>query len=366
MGYRRLYNIRVYDQSTGDLHGIWYDGLSLEYTKKLNDIGMCVWTVHPDHPVLALIGEDDRVEVSITNGNSVVDFYAWTRDFVGVYREQQVATDQSGNKYVALYIPSAEETLSRSIVAYKAGTANRSEHTGQTIYGIFINVWQYNATSNGTTADGRERNAVGLNSTTPAGSNFSSTTIDYRCAWKNTLTAMQELAELGGGQFYVSRNTSTNALFLSAEAPTDVSSDVIFSLPLNTLGSTSLQENKMQEKTAAIVGGAGQESSRTVQVRTGPNQSSTNDYEIFVDYKDTSTTSILDDRGDIVMTDRQARQTIDGDVLQSSGYAYPNDYDLGNIVSVDFSGTVVTKQIDTVSVRFNPYMSVSISLKDTL
>lgn len=366
MGYRRQYNIKIYDQSTGDLHGVWNDGLSLQYRKKINDVGMCVWTVQPDHPVLSLIGEDDRIEVSITDDASTGSFYAWETDYHGVYREQQTSTDQTGNEYELLYFPSAEEVLSRAIIAYKAATTDRSLFSSRAISTIFSNVWRYNCTSDGTTADGRERDAVSVVSTTGTGS-ASATTIDYRCAWKNVLTALQELAFLGGNTFDVVRNFLTNDLTVRVDiANTDVSSDVVFSLALNNVGQSALQQNKLLEKTVAIVGGSGQESSRAVQVRTGANQSATNDYEIFVDHKDTATTSILDDRGDIVLSDRQARTAISADILQSSGYKYLVDYALGNIVTLDFGGSAVARQITEVNVSFTPHMRVDISLREPL
>jgi len=366
MGYRRQYNIKIYDQSTGTLHGIWNDGLSLQYRKKVNDVGMCVWAVQPDHPALSLVGEDDRVEISVTDGASTGSFLAWETDYHGVYREQQTSTDQSGNEYKLLYFPSAEEVLARSIVAYKAATTDRSLFSSRAISTIFSNVWRYNCTTNGTTADGRERDAISTVSTTGTGS-ASATTIDYRCAWKNVLTALQELAFLGGNTFDVVRNISTNELTVRVDTTsTDVSSDVVFSLAINNMGQSALQQNKMLEKTVAIVGGAGQESSRTVRTRTGVNQSATNDYEIFVDHKDTSTTSILDDRGDIVLSDRQARTTISADILQSSGYQYLVDYEAGNIVTLDFGGSAVTRQISQVNVRFTPHMQVDIVLREPL
>lgn len=366
MGYRRQYNIKIYDQSTGALHGVWNDGLSMQYRKKMNDVGMCVWAVKPEHPAIALIGEDDRIEISVTDDATTGSFFAWETDYYGVYREKQISTDQTGNEYFLLYFPSAEEVLSRAIVAYKAATTDRSLFSTRAISTIFSNVWRYNCTTSGTTADGRLRDAVSTVSTTGTGS-ASATTIDYRCAWKNVLTALQELAFLGGNTFDVVRNISTNALTVRVDvANTDVSSEVVFALALNNMGQAALQENKLLEKTVAIVGGAGQESSRTVQVRTGTNQSATNDYEIFVDHKDTATTSILDDRGDIVLSERQARTTISADVLQSSGYQYLVDYALGNIVTLDFGSATVTRQISQVNVNFDPYMHIDIVLREPL
>lgn len=366
MGYRRQHNIKVYDQSTGDLHGIWNDGLSLSYRKNLNDIGMCVWTVPPEHPVIDLVGDDDRIEIAVTKDTSTGAFLSWETDFVGLYRESQIATDQTGNEYHLLYFPSAEDALSRAIVAYKAGTANRSLFSSTSIANIFGLIWRYNCTTDGTTADGREVDAVATLATTGTGS-ASSDVIDYRCAWKNVLTALQELAVLGGNTFYVTRNTSTNALSVIVDVSNvDVSEDVVFALPLNNMGQASLQENRMLEKTVAIVGGAGQESARTVRVRTGANQSATNNYEFFVDHKDTSTTDILDDRGDIALSVRQARTTIGADVLQSSGYRYLEDYEMGNIVAQSFGGVTVDRQVSSVSVRFDPFMSSSIVLEDPL
>lgn len=366
MGYRRQYNIKMFGQSSGDINGIWNDGLSLRYTRKMNDVGMCVWAVRPDHPALSLLDEDDRIEVAVTNDNSDGDFFSWDTDFYGVYREKQTATDQIGNEYALLYFPSAEEVLSRSIVAYKAGTNNRSAFTSVGIGSIFSIVWRYNCTTLGTTADGRIRDAVSTLSTTGSGTGNASL-IDYRCAWKSVLTAMQELAALGSDTFEVVRNSSTNALTVQVNINnTDKSSDVVFSTALNNIGQASLSENKLLEKTVAVVGGAGEESARTVVARTGTNQSATNNYEIFVDHKDTSTTAILDDRGDIALSVRQARPTIIADVLQSSGYKYLADYELGNLVTLDFGGLQVTRQVSQVDVAFDPYMRVDISLSEEI
>lgn len=367
MGVRHKYRVDVYDQSTGDLHGSWINGISLEYKRTMNNVGMCVWAVHEDHPVLDVISEDDRVEVGITTFDSTDQSDQWVDEFVGVYRENQIATDQLGNRYHALYIPEATEVLSRSIVAYPAGTSNRSDFSAVGTDTIFQNIWQYNATSSGTTGDGRERNAEAVIGSV-TGISFDATTINYGCAWKNTLTALKELADKGSGYFWVTRNSNTNALVVQGGTADDKSSDIIFTESLTNLGKVSLKENKLTEKTVAIVGGGGQESNRTVRIRTGANQSSTNDYEIFADARDTTNTTTLDDRGDIVMSQREAKETLTARILPTSGYVYGenNDYELSDLVSVKFGDSIVTKQITAVTVRFNPFREIEFELSDQL
>lgn len=363
-----LYQCRIYDGS-GNLVGLYDDLISLQYRKVVNGIGMAVLTVPETHAIISQLVDDLLLNVYFTyrpqSGGEITD----QQDFVGLYRDKQIATDSDGNVHYLLYFMGSIEVLSRNIVAYPSGTNLRSQFTTRAIATISKEVVQYNCTSLATTGNSRLRNANvvrGLDATLGSGRDPTTSTINYSCAYRNVLEVVQELAQLGVYDFDVvfdKASYGNNLYYLQYDLlGTDRSTTLIFDLNLDNIQGANLNGERLKEKTVAIVGGQGQGSSRTTVIRTGTNQSASNDYEIFVDARSNTSTE-LNSIGDAKMTELEARTSIDVDIAPSSGYVYRRDYGLGDLVTVSFADTLVVKKINVVEVAFDQDQNVKIRIE---
>ena len=261
------------------------------------------------------------------------------------------------------------EVLSRNIVAYPAGTNLRSQFTTRAIATISKEVVQYNCTSLATTGNSRLRDANvvrGLVATLGSGRDPTTSTINYSCAYRNVLEVVQELAQLGVYDFDVVFDKASygNSLYYLQYdlLGTDRSTTLVFDLNLDNIQGANLNGERLKEKTVAIVGGQGQGSIRTTVIRTGTNQSASNDYEIFVDARSNTSTE-LNSIGDAKMAELEARTSIDVDIAPSSGYVYRRDYGLGDLVTVSFADTLVVKKINVVEVAFDQDQNVKIRIE---
>jgi len=288
------------------------------------------------------------------------------QDFVGLYRDKQIATDQDGNVHYLLYFMGAMDVLNRNIIAYPAGTTgNKSQWTSRAIADIANDVVIYNCTASATTGNGRLRNANVIWGLTASGAIAGTSTINYSAAYRNVLEVNQELAQLAGFDFDVIYTPGVGHLQYkqySGQLGTDKSTTIIFDLNLDNIQGANLNGERLKEKTVAIVGGPGTGSARTTAIRTGANQAAANDYELFIDARSNTSTE-LNSIGDAKLADLEARTRIDVDIAPSSGYVYRRDYGLGDLVTVSFANTFVVKKINTVEVTFDQDQNTKIRIE---
>lgn len=350
-----LYQARIYDNSN-NLTGVFDDLVSITYRKIVNQVGLAVLTVPDDHPIVAQLVDDLLLEVFFVykpltvGGGEVTD----QSDFLGLYRDKQQATDEDGNIHYLLYFVGILDILQRNIIAYPAGTNGKSQWTTTSPRNIANNIVQYNCTSLATTANGRLRNANVVRSLTSNGSG-AGTGINFAVAYQNVLEVLQSLAAVGDFDFDIVRDLVSYLISFktfAGQLGADRSTTILFDMALNNVVAASLDGGRLREKTVAIVGGAGEGSGRVTSIRTGANQSASNDYEIFVDARSNASTE-LDSIGDARLTELQARASIDIDIISSEGCVYRRDYKLGDLVTVSFGDTQQVKKINMVEVTFD-------------
>lgn len=359
-----LYQIRIYDNSN-NLLGVYDDLISLQYRKVVNEPGMAVLTVPDDHPIISQLVDDLLMEVYFIYRPATTGEVTDQQDFLGLYRDKQIVTDQDGNIHYLLLFPSAIEALSRDVIAYPSGVTSKSRWVGQTMANIAADIVTWNCTSSATTANGRHRTANPVRSmavTAVAGT----PTIDYSVSYRNVLEVVQELAAGGNFDFDVIRNGATTNLKFQEYTllGTDKSAIIIFDLNLDNVQGAAQNGERLKEKTVAIVGGDGAGASRNISIRTGANQSASNDYEIFIDARSNSPAELVA-IGDTKMLELQARTSVDIDFASSSGYVYRRDYGLGDWVTVSFGGVMQTKKIALVEVTFDQSQVTNVRLEFT-
>lgn len=359
-----LYQCRIYDGS-GNLVGLYDDLVSLQYKKIVNSIGMAVLTVPDTHAIISQLADDLLLNVYFTyrplSGGEITD----VQDFVGLYRDKQIATDADGNVHYLLYFMSAMDAINRNIVAFNSGVTGKSQWSGIAVAIIANDVVLYNCTASATTGNSRLRNANVVRGLTASGAVGGTPTINYSAAYRNVLEINQEMAKLGGFDFDVIYDPLVGHIAYkqyAGQLGTDKSTTIIFDLNLDNIMAANLNGERLKEKTVAIVGGQGTGSSRTTAIRTGTNQSASNDYEIFVDARSNTSTE-LNSIGDAKMYDLEARTSIDVDIAPSSGYVYRRDYGLGDLVTVSFANTLVVKKISVVEVTFDQDQNTKIRIE---
>lgn len=362
-----IYQTRIYDAS-GNMIGLYDDLVSLNYRKIVNGIGMAILTVPDTHPLIAQLVDDLLLQVNLiylSPSNGII----YKQDFVGLYRDKQIATDDDDLSHYLLYFVGTNDVLSRNIVAYPSGVNNKSQWTGQNIHVIAKQIVQNNCTSAlATTANGRLRNANPVRSLIAnlgSGHDPTTPTINYSCAYRNVLEVVQELAQLGGFDFevYFDKSSSNSLVYLQYDLMgTDKHTTIIFDLSLDNIASANVDGERLREKTVAIVGGDGTGSGRTTSIHTGANQSASDDYELFIDARASASTE-LDSIGDAKLDELAARTSVNVNISPSSGYLYNRDYDLGDLVTASYQGIQETKKITTVEVTFDQEQNSKIRIE---
>lgn len=369
--HEQRYQVRIFDASN-NVVAIYDDLISVTYKKTVNEVGMAILAVPAFHPLLDYAVDDQLMELFISypdrhvaSGSSI--HQSWKADFLGLYRDYQLATDDNGNVYYLLYFPSTLEVLSRYVNAWPASTDGKTSWVGQQLAIIANDVVRWNCTSDATAANGRLRDATVIRDLNDAGAISGTSVVDYRVSpGRNVLDFLQELAPILGFDIDVNRYgsdpTRLEAKQYDGQLGSDLSADIIFSLSLDNLSSAHLSGDRLREKTVAIVGGAGEEASRTYAIVTGVNYAASNDYEMFVNGRD-KLDAELEDTGDAALGKEQARRQVGGAISSSLGYIYGRDYNLGDLVSVEFAGAIETKKITSVSVEYGQSQKVTIGVE---
>lgn len=338
------------------------DFLSLQYQKIVNDIGLLSFSVPDTHSMaLSIVERDWQVEVirsRVSDANISNAIAAYT-DFGGFIRDEERVTSSDGKTTVTYYAVGWNDLLNRSIIAYKAGVTNRSAFTSAKAETIIKTFVTYNATSSGTTADGRDRNVPTWGGyVTVQADGAGGNTLDVFFSRTNLLDSIQQIANIGGGDFDMVKTAARawDFRWYSGQLGTDRSATVTFALQYGNMANPALRYRRIEERTVAIVAGQEVAGIRAVETVTGTNyNAATNSYEIFVDGSDITTNNGLQDRGDEKLYDLRAKDDLTFDVIQTPGSLYGLNYFLGDKVTGYFQGVSATKKIHSVSIEFDAF-----------
>jgi hypothetical protein len=228
-----------------------------------------------------------------------------------------------------------------------------------------------NATTSGTTADGRVRDVPtwgGYISVEADGATGYS--LAYTCPYRNLLTALQEVATLGLGDFQMVRTGARAWEFrwYNALLGTDRTGSVRFSPGMNNVANPLLRRGRIDEATVAIAAGQDTGAAREIAIETGSTyDAAVNSLEMYVDSRDI-TGDTLADRAELRLEEQRSFDELSFDVLQTSSTLYGSNYFLGDWVTASYGGVSATKKVDSVTVTYqsrgdNPE-SIQIGLRD--
>ena len=340
------YRLDVYDTS-GNRQAVITDFTHLSYSKIVNNPGMIQFGLSGEHELLSDIQDKWQIEVwrKPDNGD-------WARETTGLFRWLEWKnSDRSSAKIIANGLMSM---LDWRIIAWTAGYIDRSKFTSTPAETIANTLVKYNATSDATVANGREREGAisGLSVET---NGAEGNTIDWFCAYDSLLATLQDLTKIGGGDFDLVKTSSTTYQWrwYTGQLGTDKTSDVTFSLKRGNMANPTYIENRTLEKSVAIVGGQGEGVDREIQIVPGSNYNVTdNNIEMFVGATDVETTSGLITRGNQKLYETQPIELFDFDVLQTPSSQYGTHYQLGDLVTAinPYTLDLYTMKIYSVSV----------------
>jgi hypothetical protein len=325
------------------------DFLSLAYTKQVNAPGLCQFNLNGNHAAVGLLALDGQIEVYRRDQAQDIDWYA---DFFGLYRGTE-QTSKAGLDLFTAFCPGQMSFLGRRHVLYAAGTANRTEFAAVAAETVMKTLVNYNAGSVATTGNSRKRTGT-ITGITVAADAAGGNTISWSCAYKNLLEQLQAIAQIAAGDFDLVRTgaQSWEFRFYEDQLGTDRSATLTFALEYGNMADPVYRLMRMDEKTVAIIGGQDTGANRAIRTRNGPDYTSDNDIELFVDGRNDNTDAKLDARGDAALDKAAARNEFKYAVLQTPSSLYGKHYFLGDLVKAKYKTVNVTQQVYAVSVSF--------------
>lgn len=352
------YKLRLYDETT--LKGEITDMSYLQFARKVNAIGVCQFSIPEDHPYAAQIQKNYRVEVWRRAGRA-----AWYLEETYIIRRKQLVWAGISNELKVTAV-SGNWLLSTRLIAWAAGTNNRSAFNAQKAETVFKTLVTYNLASSATTGNGRK--VAGNTTNTVQADAAGGNAIDVNCAYDNLLKTLQENVDVGGGDFDMVWTGSTwDFRWYAGQLGTDRTTELVFSLARGNLRNPMLTLDWMSEKTLAVIGGQGEGSARKVRTRQGTDWSTANQIEVFVDARDVQTgvaneNTMLDTRGDTALFSSEAQSVLDFDIVQSENSHYGEDYFLGDLGTVIYADVTATVQITDVTIKFAPGVDEKIEI----
>jgi hypothetical protein len=334
----------------GDAHGGSPDRagyLALQYRKMVNAPGLLSLTLNAESEAAALLGVNTIVEVWRRDLGQGIP---WTRDFTGLVRRRQYRYAERHT--LVATCPGPLYLLGTRHVYWPAGTTNRSQFTGAKAETIAKTLVAYNAGAEATVANGRLREGA-ITGLTVTADGAGGNTLDWYCAYDNLLATLQDLAQVGGGDFDLVQGEGAAWEFrwYAGQRGTDRSASVIFALEWGNMAEPVYEDNRLEERNVVAALGQGEGAARSVVIRSEGDA----DSETTIDARNEASAAGLQARADAALRDRTARQTFTFKALQTPSCLYGRDYFLGDLVTARYGSVyAATRKIVGVTVSLAP------------
>lgn len=324
---------------------------SLQWTRKLNDVGALTLRFGTEQVDWRLWGLDRRVEVWRT---SIIP------KLVGIYylRGTERRTEQGGER-ITWTGEDANGLLARRIIAYYSG----SQQTDRFDYAD--DLMKETVKDNlGADADGgvdsdalRDITAYGFSIELDHGQG---PWMSKDCAWQGLLTALQSIAstarDLGTRLYFeVMHPTMTTLQFrtyVHRQGADRTTMQAPFSLIRGPLATpVSIVENHGQEVNYLYVGGQGTEEDREIAVVSDAPACAASPFarcEALVDGTSYEDTGPLTDFGRKALQDAKVRNVFEGTLIDMPGSRYQVDWDLGDLVRAEYNGETFNCEVQAV------------------
>ena len=233
---------QYYVRSLGTTPVVIDSFINLAYTKKMNDVGSATITVRRDHPAVSALALDDEIEIwRQRNGSNQVDFRGFARG--GAWR-----LANNGRLVYDIFVVHEMELLRRSINAYKAGLEAASQYTNFAADTAMITLVSnnfLNATQSIANSHPRLTQATSKVVAAGAFSAFGSRVATYGAAYKNVLSALQELADVDKSMFYITKVSSAWFFYVQpVTVTTDRRATVLFDVDAGNMQDGELNQQR--------------------------------------------------------------------------------------------------------------------------
>lgn len=327
------------------------------YRKALGYAGMLTFSLTSEHPVLTTLANNHQIEV----WRSVDRGVTWYMDFVAIYR-----TDLDYEERPRLTFggyATGPLSLMEVIIAWMAGTSNRTVFTAIAAETVMKTLVTYNATAAATAAAGRDLTfACAPFTLTVAADGGAGNAVSKGCSRKPLLETLREISRVGGGDFDLTRD-STNPLayefdFYAGQRGVDRHTSMIFSSENGNLRDFRYTYRRAGAN-VAIVGGPGDGATRQITVVYGTDYTAQTHREVFINATDLTTDAARQVKGYEHLYALRAVETTGFVTRQVDGARYGLNYavdgHLGDLVTVVRSNdlTAVTHKIVAVTVTVN-------------
>ncbi len=317
----------------------------------VNSPGLLQFGLSGQNSAIALLELDGEIVLQRRNLALGV---SWTVEFRGLFRGIAFQTDDRGQERCTVSCPGALSLLDRRIIAYHEGVANRSSFTGLPAETIMRLLVLYNCTDQATVANGRLRTGF-MPEMTVESDRARGASIPARTnGKKNLLEELQELAVPGGIDFDLVPVAPHQWVFrvYAGQRGTDRRAEVLFSATYDNIVQPSYSDDRQSEKTVGIVGGQGEGTARQIVVRTGPEWSSENDIETWIDAGSALSEPELESIGDQQLAEYQSLPEIRFGVRQTAQTTYGKHYFLGDLVRGQHRGGTADYQVAGVTIGY--------------
>jgi len=323
--------LKLYDRA-GDIKRAYIPPIWARYSDIVNGAGPVVFALNADSDYAANIAEFDIVEVFIRNKDLLLmdSDGGFVSAYVGIVRDWDLSTDDNGLSALEFTAPGVNSILSWRAILYYANVLNRSRFDDTAAESIMKALVKYNCTSDASIVNGRQREGdlgpgmgVDLSIAADGGAgNIISATFKG----SNLLSALQKIAEQGGGDFALSWLGSNDYQFdfYPGQLGTDKSSGagrVLFALSNATMANPRLRRFGAGA-TVAIAAGQGQEDAREISSAYGPDYALDYDLEIFVDARNEKTDAGRVYRGGLKLDEQRIKEELTFSVAQTGNQFY--------------------------------------------
>lgn len=147
-------------------------------------------------------------------------------------------------------------------------------------------------------------------------------------------------------------NPSTNQHIFDVIVGTDRTASVFLDIDFDTVRSQRWLTSDLGTKNYAVVGGQGVGTARTI-VNTflgGAEPTGFNRHELFVDARDTNDSAALTGRGKAKLEETGQDDAFETDINQFGSFSYPEDFDLGDLVTVRNTAWNISQAVRVLTV----------------
>jgi hypothetical protein len=349
------YKLRIYDHSSSDVAELYDDSaatgfLRLGYERIKNDVGLIHFQVNFEHRIRPFLKVNNVVEVYRSRREG-----GWDLETTGIIR--RVRNEGDVQAITNVWAPELNYLLTARTVQWPANVTDRSKFNRH-IPDIARLIVATNLGDQATEANERLVEGVhpwvSVESLTAAGTQHI-----WYCFQRLLLDTLHDLAELEGNAFLFHpvawNDWEFRWLALLGEDKRDT---LLFSIPLGNMKDPVYELNALDELTAVVAGGQGENTERDFVKVTNAQHTGLSRRDAFVsapdvDYGDLNA---LETRAAVALSEAEGVESFGFTGINTALTNYRVHYDLGDLVTAQnpFTGDLVPCEIAAVSVTLEP------------